>query len=182
MVDGSRYKKALSKTLRSLRGTRSQREVAEAAGMPASTWSKIEHGRQLPRDETFARIAGALGYTVPVLERIVSERLLEELESERRATRISSPAPPPAVATGHGDEEWDLGEVPASAARQLEAVMDTIVVLRRHLHSLELDLRSLTRDLQALGDAEGSSGGRNTASGNLDATETRDAVHAETSD
>ncbi len=151
MVDDGRYKKVFSKTLKSLRGPRTQRELAAAAGMPTSTWSKIEQGRQLPRDETFAKIAGALGYTVPMLERIVSEKLLAELQSERLEIRTP---PAPSAASTETDDERDLGEVPEEAARQLEAVMETLVVLRRYLRSLELDLRSLTRELQALAETE----------------------------
>ena len=47
--------------LRDLRGDRSLREVAEAAGVNRGELSKIENGRLLPRDEWLERIEQAYG-------------------------------------------------------------------------------------------------------------------------
>lgn len=152
MADDRKYKLALSKTLKTLRGTRTQKEVAEAASIPTSTWCKIEQGRQLPRDTTFARIATALGRSVPELEQIVSHNILSELEHNQAAAGASSTLSRPAATGGRrfGREALDLSGIPETAAQRLETTLGTIEALRRQLDSLELDVRSLCREFQAI--------------------------------
>jgi len=153
MADDRKYKHALSKTLKALRGQRTQKEVAAAAGIPTSTWCKIEQGRQLPRDLTFARIAHALGRSVPELEQIVSRSILSELGLVRAAapsmdTTLSRG--PAGAHRGGGQEALDLAGVPETTVQRLETTLGTIDALHRQLDSLELDIRSLCREFQAL--------------------------------
>lgn len=153
MADDRKYKQALSKTLKALRGSRTQKEVAAAAGIPTSTWCKIEQGRQLPRDLTFARIAAALGRSVPELEQIVSRSILSELGQVRAAAagRGSSASGRPAGSRrGGGRETLDLTDVPEAAVQRLGTTLETIAALHRQLDSLELDIRSLCREFQTL--------------------------------
>ena len=146
MANDRRYRKALSRTLKSLRGTRTQKEVAQTANIPTSTWCKIEQGRQLPRDSTFTRIAVALDCSVPDLERIISENTLEEIEHASGAGSALSSS------RGRSGMSLDLTGVPENAARRLETTMSTIKALRKQLDTLELDVMSLGRELQMLVD------------------------------
>ncbi len=75
-----KYTQALGRTIKLLRGARTQKEVADAAEIPTSTLSKIEQARQIPRDKTFAKIAGGLGLTVSELEQRVAAYTLGELK------------------------------------------------------------------------------------------------------
>ena len=159
MIANSRkYKQALSRTIKKLRGQRTQREVADEAGIPTSTWCKIEQGRQLPRDSTFGRIAEALGCTVGQFEQLVSESTWEEIECDRRQSRqADSSGPPASMAEEAGLRalpEVDLSHLPPAAARRLSNVLSGVEVLRNHLDSLELDLLSLARELQSLSEPE----------------------------
>ena len=144
MANDRRYRKALSRTLKSLRGTRTQKEVAEAASIPTSTWCKIEQGRQLPRDTTFARIAVALDCAVADLERIISENVLEEIEQGSGAESA------PRSARGKNAAAFDLAGVPENAAQRIETTLGTIKALRKQLDTLELDVISLGREFQML--------------------------------
>jgi transcriptional regulator with XRE-family HTH domain len=148
MADDRKYKQALSNTLKALRGARTQKEVAAAAGIPTSTWCKIEQGRQLPRDLTFARIAEALARSVPELEQIVSRSILSELAGAPASGSTLSRGP----AGDHrgGQEALDLTGVPESAAQRLATTLGTIGALHRQLDGLELDIHSLCREFQAL--------------------------------
>ena len=146
-TNSRKYRQALSRTIKALRGQRTQREVANKAGIPTSTWCKIEQGRQLPRDTTFERIADALGCTVGQLEQLVSESTWEEIERDRRmATRKGSTTV--VLEGGEGPIEIDLSGLPPVAARRLSNVLSGVEVIRNHLDSLELDLLSLARELQ----------------------------------
>jgi len=50
-------KDSMAKKLKELRGTRSQREVAEAVGVSTSAYAMYEAGERTPRDEVKVRIA-----------------------------------------------------------------------------------------------------------------------------
>ncbi len=153
MATDRKYKKALSRTLKALRGTRTQKEVAEAAGIPTSTWCKIEQGRQLPRDGTFVKIAEALGCSVSDLEQLVSESTLEEI-GQAQSDTLTSPMPYQLKALGPGrrksSETLDLSGLPKTAALRIQNTLGTIDSLRNHLDSLELDVRNVARELLEL--------------------------------
>lgn len=71
---------SLGKTLRYLRGQRSQAEVARKAKVSAAALSEYERGRRAPRKKTLARLAGALEVSVDDLH---------GLELEVRAGKLS---------------------------------------------------------------------------------------------
>ena len=50
--------------LRALRGSKTQKEVAEALGITKSSWAMYERGERVPRDEIKVRIATYFGKTV----------------------------------------------------------------------------------------------------------------------
>jgi transcriptional regulator with XRE-family HTH domain len=80
---------ALAQAIRHFRGERTQREVAEAAGLDATTWSFYETGRRRPKARNLQRVLHGLGCTRLELEetawRFRRERLLEEQDAARRA-------------------------------------------------------------------------------------------------
>lgn len=61
------------RALKELRGKRSQREVAEEAGLDPATWSAYERGSRLPRPERFEQIAKGLGIDVISLQNAILE-------------------------------------------------------------------------------------------------------------
>lgn len=52
------------KTLRILRGDKTQEEVARAVGITKSAWAMYERGERIPRDEVKIQIARYFGKTV----------------------------------------------------------------------------------------------------------------------
>lgn len=59
--------KKIGKRLRELRGTRSQKEVADACGITDMAISLYESGDRIPRDETKITLANYFGTTVESL-------------------------------------------------------------------------------------------------------------------
>jgi len=53
--------------LRSLRGDRTQAEIASGVGVTTSSWAMYERGERIPRDEVKFRIARYFGKTVDEL-------------------------------------------------------------------------------------------------------------------
>jgi transcriptional regulator with XRE-family HTH domain len=152
MVEERKYAKALGRTIKALRGTRTQRQIAEAAGLPISTLSKIEQARQIPRNETFGKIARGLGLSVSELEQRVVERTLGAIAragaggEDEEAPETAAPATRRAA---HPDEV-DLAGLPRAAALRIRSTFGTIDALRHQLDSLDHDVRSLVREFQAL--------------------------------
>lgn len=148
-----KYAKALGKTIKALRGAKTQKQVAETAGIPISTLSKIEQARQIPRNDTFSRIAEGLGLTVAELEQEIVETTLGALEAEsQKAAGITNPRRPSVVGSSRhqDDEDLDLSGVPRAAALRLKSTLGTIEALRNHLENLDHDVRSLAREFQML--------------------------------
>lgn len=146
-----KYAKALGKTVKSLRGGKTQKQVAEAAGIPISTLSKIEQARQIPRNDTFEKIAQGLGLTVAELEQEIVESTLGALEEEsQKAAGITRLRRSQAGAQREEKEDIDLSGVPRAAALRLKSTLATIEALRNHLDNLEHDIRSLAREFQMM--------------------------------
>lgn len=57
----------IGERLATLRGRKSQREIAKKSNVDVSTLSRIERGKIDPNLSTLERIAGALGYGLPQL-------------------------------------------------------------------------------------------------------------------
>lgn len=151
MAEERKYAKALGKTIKALRGTRTQREIAETAGIPISTLSKIEQARQIPRNDTFGKIAHGLGLSVSELEQRVVERTLGAI------ARAGPGGDDEVPETAGGQDrraaeadDVDLAALPRAAALRIRSTFGTIDALRHHLDSLEHDVRSLVREFQAL--------------------------------
>ena len=50
--------------LKELRGSRTQKEIADGVGVAVSTWAMYESGKRTPRDELKITIANYFGTTV----------------------------------------------------------------------------------------------------------------------
>ena len=55
---------SFGKTLRKLRGDRTQEEIAREIGITKSSWAMYERGERVPRDEIKIQIARYFGVTV----------------------------------------------------------------------------------------------------------------------
>ena len=143
MTDERKYAKSLGRTVKILRGARTQREIAATAGIPVSTLSKIEQSRQIPRNETFAKVAHGLGLSVAELEHKVMEHTLGEIDQASGAGTT--------VAAGRrGPEEIDMSGIPRTAALRLESTLGTIDSLNNNIENLRGDVKSLIREFRIL--------------------------------
>lgn len=89
----------LARAIKRLRGARTQRELAEKAGIDPSTWSEYEKGNRLPRSqERLEQIAKVLGCTFDRLEEVAwecrNERLREEAKEKVAGAAQSLPPDP----------------------------------------------------------------------------------------
>lgn len=151
MAEERKYAKALGKTIKAIRGTRTQKQIAETAGIPISTLSKIEQARQIPRNETFAKIARGLGLSVAELEQRVVERTLGAIARASAAgDDDEGPEPTTPARGGAATDDADLAEVPRPVALRIKSTLGTIDAVRSQLDSLEHDVRSLAHEFQAL--------------------------------
>lgn len=101
---------ALGSALRELREERglSLRQAAARAGMSAAFLGEVERGLKEASSETLARLAAALGTSLPdVLYRAADELAAEEVSSAEAAGRLG------------GDETGALGAAAHRLARQL---------------------------------------------------------------
>jgi transcriptional regulator with XRE-family HTH domain len=83
----------IGEAIKRLRGKRKQAILAEAAGMPASSWSEYERGTRTPRPRQLERIVQALGCDLATFEAEVRqaaghgppvEELLKDTDRELR--------------------------------------------------------------------------------------------------
>jgi len=108
-----RDRRDLASAIKQLRGTRSQKEVAEKADIDPSTWSLYEAGKQGPRtQERFEQIARGLGCTPERFEEVIwehrNQRVAREEERPQAVDAIQEP----------GDEPSSPGRIdPESAIR-----------------------------------------------------------------
>lgn len=58
---------SIGKTLRTMRGSRTQSEVAEALGITKSSYAMYERDERIPRDEIKVRISNFYGVSVQEL-------------------------------------------------------------------------------------------------------------------
>lgn len=78
----------LASAIKQLRGDRSQKEVAEKAGIDPSTWSLYEAGERVPRNwERFRQIAYGLGCTPERLEEVIWEHRNKRIAREEGRTQ-----------------------------------------------------------------------------------------------
>jgi transcriptional regulator with XRE-family HTH domain len=85
----------VARTLKRLRGSRTQAQCAREGGLSANAWTHYEKGRRLPGEELSARLAKGLGVTLAKLEEEIlvsrNERLREAAE-KREAVTAPRPA------------------------------------------------------------------------------------------
>lgn len=81
----------LGRAIKRLRGSRTQRECGEVAGISPSAWSLYESGSRMPRKGMFARLAKGLGVEPPVLEEAAWEERNQRLAAEDPAGRPTEP-------------------------------------------------------------------------------------------
>ena len=89
-------KRDLGKAVQRLRGERTQRVCAEAAGISASSWSLYEGGERDPRPAMRKRIAKGLGIDLRVLEETAWEIRNERIaasETGQKAAVSNAEAP-----------------------------------------------------------------------------------------
>lgn len=132
----------LGKAIGSLRGPRTQSEVAKQGGVPASQWSLYESGRRWPNDDTLAKIIKGLGCTEDIL--------LDELLKARARRRGVAPASTAGRALGRFPEE-----VPGGS--DLQPLLTELRSIRSHLSLLGTYVIGLERRVeQFLGEAPSS--------------------------
>jgi transcriptional regulator with XRE-family HTH domain len=126
---------AYGRAIRLLRGKRSQKEVAAAAGLDPTTWSFYETGRRRPKDENRQRVLRGLGCTELELEetawQIRHERLLQAQEASRRAgdPRFVGTARQLAEQLREEHEELDEGERVDALRRDMRSLLSNTAVL-----------------------------------------------------
>jgi transcriptional regulator with XRE-family HTH domain len=82
----------LASAIKELRGERTQKEVAEKAGVDSTTWSAYEKGERFPRGaERLERMAQALGCTLSRFEEIMWRHRTHRLAIEDLAMKTSPP-------------------------------------------------------------------------------------------
>jgi transcriptional regulator with XRE-family HTH domain len=80
----------LASLLRSVRGDRTVREVAKAAGIPASVWSKTENDQQLPSLTTLIRLSNYTKLSLTELSEKAGVPLEASANRRARAARIAA--------------------------------------------------------------------------------------------
>ncbi len=130
MSSNRRYFRALALTIKELRGKRTQQQMAESAGLPTSTWCKIEQQHQKPRDATFATIANAFDLTPSELEQRALETALKETQNDA------------------ADMDIDLNGIPEPEAARLLAMVDLFAAIDENLSRLKSYARSLAKGLR----------------------------------
>lgn len=92
-------RQCVARVIRQLRAHRSQRSVAERAGLSPTTWSFYETGRRMPGEDARRRIAKGLGVTYFQLEEAIWRVRRQELlqEQEKASGKSGRPASAPGV-------------------------------------------------------------------------------------
>lgn len=85
----------VGRAMERLRGDRTQRSVAQRAGINRSSWSSYEAGRRMPGPDTYPKVARGLGCSEDELDQAVlrswSERLREEATGEDEEATVLVP-------------------------------------------------------------------------------------------
>lgn len=126
--------------LKALRGKRTQREVARAAGMLSGTWSSYEAGKWLPRKAQRQRIFAALGCTPEDFElalwRVLSERLAPRHVADMVESLVDNPQLNKLV-------KLDLNKVPANCRSVFEELRHGLLIYSSQLSELGQGIKAL---------------------------------------
>ena len=88
----------IARTLRRLRGSRTQAQCAREGGLSANAWTHYEKGRRRPGEKLSARLAKGLGVTLAKLEEEILVSRNERMRNETEKARAAEAAPRPAEA------------------------------------------------------------------------------------
>ena len=88
----------VARTLRRLRGSRTQAQCAREGGLSANAWTHYEKGRRLPGEKLSAKLAKGLGVTVAKLEEEILVSRNERMQEETTKAREVETPPRPAEA------------------------------------------------------------------------------------
>lgn len=121
--------KQLGEAIAILRGRRTQKQVAERAGLDRTTWSQYESGRRLPRSDNLDKILRGLGCNRQDLadamwqirrKELAKQRIAEQL---RRLTDGTTPA-----SDGESDDPEASDEQPLTAEAELRTELQEILL------------------------------------------------------
>lgn len=129
-VPGMLDKRDVAAAIKELRGGRTQKEVAEQAGIDRPTWNQYEKARAMPKRTNFHKILQGLGCTQRELDETIMAAWRKRLDEE------------------HPPETPDSGRVMSTAELE-DALGDAEPVdelhrrIRRHTTGLALHLEAL---------------------------------------
>ena len=83
----------VARTLKRLRGSRTQAQCAREGGLSANAWTHYEKGRRLPGEKLSARLAKGLGVTLAKLEEEILVSRNERMRDEEKAREVTAPRP-----------------------------------------------------------------------------------------
>lgn len=86
----------VARTLKRLRGSRTQAQCAKEGGLSANAWTHYEKGRRLPGEKLSAKLAKGLGVTLAKLEEEILVSRNERMREETTKVRAVETAPRPA--------------------------------------------------------------------------------------
>lgn len=135
-VRGMLDKQDVATAIKKLRGGRTQKEVAEKAGIDRPTWNQYEKARAMPKRTNFRKILEGLGCTQRELDESIIAAWRQRLDAEdpdgaRPDGGTSFPDPPGA---GEPEDEYH---------RQVRRHTSALAL---HLEALLLYLRDVMKD------------------------------------
>lgn len=131
-------KRDVALAIRKLRGTRTQKEVADAAGVDRPTWNQYEKARAMPKRANFDKIADGLGVPPRRLDEEIMKAWRERLDREHPATAGSAPG----ADAGRVETGGDAGEGGDDFEQAVRRHTDG---LARHVRALVFTLRDELR-------------------------------------
>jgi transcriptional regulator with XRE-family HTH domain len=127
-------KRDVALAIRKLRGARTQKEVADLAGIDRPTWNQYEKARAMPKSANFDKLAEGLGCTSRQLDEAIMRAWRERLDREQ-----------PESKRGEGDETGGRPATPDGADAFEHSVRHHVDAMAHHLHALFLSLRDELR-------------------------------------
>jgi transcriptional regulator with XRE-family HTH domain len=119
-------KQDVALAIKKLRGHRTQKAVAEAAGVDRPTWNQYEKARAMPKHANFDKIADGLGCTPEELDRAIIEEWRRRLQ---RTSPGSVPTSSPLGAATAVAPVPPLGDLPEGAGHHVAAVTAHLLAL-----------------------------------------------------
>lgn len=83
----------VARTLKRLRGSRTQAQCAKEGGLSANAWTHYEKGRRLPGEKLSAQLAKGLGVTLAKLEEEILVSRNERMREEKARDVEAAPRP-----------------------------------------------------------------------------------------